>query len=139
QGPWHYLLGSAVDSKSDAPPWRRALGGGKVEAEVGDRPERLRPESRGRHPNLHFRVIGPAALGRRRPGAQPPGQVGIQVSCRKVQSPADASQLLGRDILEPTLELGEKGGRDASGLGDRRQTPVRIFPPTPEECSQAHP
>ena len=84
------------------------MGCHEVEAEVGNTAERGRPQALGSDAELGPRIIGPAALLLHRLStAQPLGDFEEEVGDRNVESPGDGDELLGRDVLESTLDLGE--------------------------------
>src|SRR5256885_14157195 len=70
------LSSLTVHDESDAPPRRCRLGGGEIQTEIGDTPERVRPKAGGGDAPLHPRGGRPAALLLDRPTAAAPARPG---------------------------------------------------------------
>src|SRR5689334_2886629 len=97
----------AVDGESDASlRWHR-LGRSEVEAEIGDAAQRMRAQAGGGDPQLHPRVVGPAAaLLQGVTAAEPLGDLQVQLGDRQIEGLGNRDQLVGRDVLEAALDLG---------------------------------
>jgi len=114
-----FLLELAINGKSNPPFWGACLGCGQIQAEIGDAAKGVGAEGRGRQAKLRDRVLGPAArLPERLLAAETPRQIEVEVGNRDLERPSDRHQLVGGNVLQATLDLGDVGGRHGGSFGD---------------------
>src|SRR5437660_6545582 len=108
----------SVDGESNASLWWCRLGGREVKAEIGDATQRVRAQAGGGDPELHPRVVRPAApLLQGLAAAKSLRELEIQLGHRQVEGPGERDQLLAGDVLEAALDLRQVGGRHVCRLG----------------------
>src|SRR2546428_13757272 len=126
-----------VDGESDAPLWWYRLRGREIEAEIGDAAQRMRAQAGGGDPELHPRVVRPAApLLQGLAAAQSLRELEIQLGHGQVEGPSDRDQLLGGDVLEAALDLRQVGGRHVGRLGQCAEGPLGVLAASPDHCTE---